>query len=291
MGSGFHRLYAARLAWRYRLLLALGLALLGFFHPLFALLSPLGLLLPARLWEGRALKEITRHSLAYPTALAYGEERLWAEVRKLPLSLPPFPWGLLAAYLLALVLVLAFWGFRAGERGSGGLPAWERPMELGQEGVPSEERTSPGEGRGGPGSQEGGSQGSQEAAPQKGQGEGLGERPEAGRPQGAKEGSPQGPPAGEGGASSQGEEAPTPSPGPKGVGPAPEGEGVADLSPPEGAPAGLLGPGGEGETPALPSPWPEGRPPERVRRGVEVYLEKTPLPPEARELLRRYFSP
>lgn len=89
MGPGFHRLYADRLAWRYRLLLALALALLGVFHPLFALLSPLGLLLPARLWEGRALKEISRVSLAYATALAYGEERLWAEAGKVPARLPP----------------------------------------------------------------------------------------------------------------------------------------------------------------------------------------------------------
>ena len=91
MGPGFHRLYAARLAWRYRLLLALALALLGVFHPLLALLSPLGLLLPAWLWEGRALKEISRVSLAYATALAYGEERLWAEAGKVPARLPPFP--------------------------------------------------------------------------------------------------------------------------------------------------------------------------------------------------------
>ena len=106
MGPGFHRLYAARLAWRYRLLLALALALLGVFHPLSALLSPLGLLLPARLWEGRALKEISRVSLAYATALAYGEERLWAEACKVPARLPPFPWGLLLTYGLALLLVL-----------------------------------------------------------------------------------------------------------------------------------------------------------------------------------------
>ena len=31
------------------------------------------------------------------------------------------------------------------------------------------------------------------------------------------------------------------------------------------------------------SPWPEGV-------GAEVYLERTPLPPEVRELLRRYFG-
>ena len=59
----------------------------------------------------------------------------------------------------------------------------------------------------------------------------------------------------------------------------------------QGPEVGLLGEGEEGEEAALPSPWPAGRPPEAVRRGVEVYLEKTPLPPEARELLRRYFAP
>ena len=60
--------------------------------------------------------------------------------------------------------------------------------------------------------------------------------------------------------------------------------------PPEGPGQGLLAPGGEGGEGALPSPWPGGRPPERVRRGAEVYLERTPLPPEAKELLRRYFG-
>ncbi|MEJ5338001.1 MAG: hypothetical protein WHT26_12010, partial [Thermus sp.] len=78
---------------------------------------------------------------------------------------------------------------------------------------------------------------------------------------------------GPGGASPALREAQTPGPTPKGPG------------------AGLLSPGeGPGEAP-LPSPWPEGRPPEKVQRGVEVYLERTPLPPEARELLRRYFGP
>jgi len=82
---GFHLRYAGRLAWRYRLLFALGLALLGLLHPGFALASPLALLLPARLFARRALREISRVSLAYATALAYGEERLWAESRRVRL--------------------------------------------------------------------------------------------------------------------------------------------------------------------------------------------------------------
>ncbi|WP_216641394.1 hypothetical protein, partial [Thermus scotoductus] len=109
MEPGFHLLYARRLAWRHRLLLALPLALLGFLHPFFALASLLPFLLPARLWEGRALREIARASLAYPTALAYGEERLWQEARKLEIPPPPFPLGLLALYLVLLALALGSW--------------------------------------------------------------------------------------------------------------------------------------------------------------------------------------
>ncbi|WP_126203019.1 hypothetical protein [Thermus scotoductus] len=62
------------------------------------------------------------------------------------------------------------------------------------------------------------------------------------------------------------------------------------LPEPTGPGQELLGPGREGKGQDLPSPWREGSPPEEVRRGVEVYLERTPLSPEARELLRRYFS-
>ena len=40
----------------------------------------------------------------------------------------------------------------------------------------------------------------------------------------------------------------------------------------------------------LPSPWPSGQPPQNVQRQAEKYLESEPLPPEVRELLRRYFE-
>mgnify|MGYP001774315144 CR=1 FL=1 len=125
MGPGFHRLYAGRLAWRYRLFLALGLALLGLLHPLWALASPLALLLPASLWEGQALKAIARQSLAYPTALAYGEERLWREAGRVRVELPPFPLGLLLAYLLVLSLALALAAWKAP--GGRAWPLFEGP--------------------------------------------------------------------------------------------------------------------------------------------------------------------
>ncbi|WP_182482713.1 hypothetical protein [Calidithermus roseus] len=40
----------------------------------------------------------------------------------------------------------------------------------------------------------------------------------------------------------------------------------------------------------LPNPWRGGQPPQSVRRQVERYLESEPLPPEVRNLLRRYFE-
>jgi hypothetical protein len=279
VGPSFHRAYASRLAWRYRLLLALALALLGLSHPLFALLSPLGLLLPTRLWEGRALWEISRVSLAYPTALAYGEERLWAEARKAPLRLPPFPLGLLFLYLLALVLALLLAAWRAEGAGGGwALPRLERPATP----------------QGASGREEGASQARGEETGRDGASE-RGSSPGQGGGSFRREGEA---PASQGGTSgevgpSQGEGASGASPGPRGG----VGSGTGDVQQgppvlpptPQGEEAGLLPPG-EGEGEGLPSPWPAGRPPERVRRGVEVYLEKTPLAPEARELLRRYFA-
>ncbi|GLV49156.1 hypothetical protein TJA_22580 [Thermus sp. LT1-2-5] len=287
MGPGFHRAYASRLAWRHRLLLALGLALLGLFHPLFALLSPLGLLLPSRLWEGRALREITRVTLAYPTALAYGEERLWAEVRKAPLRLPPFPHGLLLLYLLALLLALLLAAWRAeGGAAPWALPSLERPAPpQGTSGAEGQGEGSPapgGEARGNGTSQEGEGISGNGAPP----GENPAPSPGSGAPQG--EGGRERTPASDG---ARGEKA-SPGSGARGVGPGPgdtqEGAPVLPLAP-LGQEAGLLSPG-EGEGALLPSPWTSGEPPERVRRGVEVYLEKTPLPPEARELIQRYFA-
>jgi len=339
---GFHLRYAGRLAWRYRLLLALGLALLGLLHPGFALASPLALLLPARLFARRALREISRVSLAYATALAYGEERLWAEARRVRLELPPFPWGLLLAYLLVLLflLALAAWRPGGGEGGAWSLPGAERPLrppgepapggtappqvqggELGQGeeatrtggeategqqggleggGVEGQERglegaapAGPGqeEGQGGKGPGEGQGRGFENAAPAgPGQEEGQGGKgPGEGQGRGFENAAPAD--SGAKGPGPQGEE-PGGGAGPGLGGPAPELGEAPQVLPPalEGPGQGLLEPGGEGGEGALPSPWPGGRPPERVRRGAEVYLERTPLPPEARELIRRYFG-
>jgi hypothetical protein len=129
---GFHLRYAGRLAWRYRLLFALGLAFLGLLHPGFALASPLALLLPARLFARRALREISRVSLAYATALAYGEERLWAEARRVRLELPPFPWGLFSPTSSSS---FSSWPLPPGGREAGGWglePArgWSGPFVL-----------------------------------------------------------------------------------------------------------------------------------------------------------------
>jgi hypothetical protein len=310
---GFHLRYAGRLAWRYRLLLALGLALLGLLHPGFALASPLALLLPARLFARRALREISRVSLAYATALAYGEERLWAEARRVRLELPPFPWGLLLAYLLVLLFLsaLAAWRPGGGEGGAWSLPEAERPLRPpgepapGSTAPPQVQEGEPGQGEGatrtgeeategrqggleggGVEGQEGGLEGAAPAGPGqeegqggKGPGEGQGRGFDAPADSGAKGLGPQGEEPG-GGA------------GPGLGGPAPELGEAPQVLPPalEGPGQGLLEPGGEGGEGALPSPWPGGRPPERVRRGAEVYLERTPLPPEARELIRRYFG-
>ncbi len=306
MGPGFHRLYAARLAWRYRLLLALALALLGVFHPLLALLSPLGLLLPARLWEGRALKEISRVSLAYATALAYGEERLWAEAGKVPARLPPFPWGLLLAYGLALLLALGLHLTRPiplpGPAGVERVAPLSREGQA-QDGAAGEkeaEDEAKGEGQAAP--LQGKAQGPPSEAPGEGapQAEGASPaRPKEGAPAralpgtgspGEEAGPAEAPPREDGG----GQETPPPQAsrrGPGAGGTLEEKEGALPPTQAQGPEVGLLGEGEEGEKAALPSPWPAGRPPEAVRRGVEVYLEKTPLPPEARELLRRYFAP
>ncbi|WP_018110794.1 hypothetical protein [Thermus igniterrae] len=310
MGPGFHRLYAQRLAWRYRLLLALGLALLGFLYPPLALLSPLGLLLPARLFEGQALRAIARASLAYPTALAYGEERLWREAERVRVALPPFPLGLLLAYLLALLLLLAVlaWAPPGSPWAPWGLPQAERPLTT--QGAEGEDAKAPGEGERVPaqGSSEG------EATPAPGEAPGTQATPKASEGPGkeaaeTQEGTPReapGPsPRANGQEAAPGREGASPSPGgaqgdgegpeakaPGSSGPAPEvgGKTPAPLPTPSRPGQGLLEPGQEGEAPGLPSPWAQGRPPEGVRRGVEVYLERTPLPPEARELLRRYFS-
>ncbi|WP_161569075.1 hypothetical protein [Thermus thermamylovorans] len=329
MAPGFHRRYAGRLAWRYRLLLASGLALPGLLHPPLALASLLALLLPARLFEGPALRAIARQTLAYPTALAYGEERLWAEVRKAPLALPSFPQGLLLLYLVLLLLVLVLAAWRAGTVGGSQAapPGVERPADPRRgdgEAAPAGEPLDGGRGEALPGEAQPAPQGAEgelgafppppgeggeavspgageaqappsdlEAAP----GEGVSRDGEpapgpggAGTPPGAgEEGTPgegrTGGPGGEGVP-----EGPSPLPG--GAGPPPlfgEGPALPPLPLPPGEGVGLLEPGAGEGLGELPAPWAGGQPPERVRRGVEVYLERTPLSPEARELLRRYF--
>ena len=315
MEPGFHLRYAQRLAWRYRLLFALGLALLGLLHPGFALASPLALLLPARLFARRALREISRVSLAYATALAYGEERLWAEARRVRLELPPFPWGLLLAYLLVLLflLALAAWRPGGGEGGAWSLPGAERPLRPpgepapGGTAPPQVQGGEPGQGEeatrtggeateaqqgglegGGVEGQERGLEGAAPAGPGQEEGQG-GKGPGEGQGRGFENAAPAD--SGAKGPGPQGEE-PGGEAGPGLGGPAPELGEAPQVLPPalEGPGQGLLEPGGEGGEGALPSPWPGGRPPERVRRGAEVYLERTPLPPEARELIRRYFG-
>lgn len=286
MDPGFHRFYARRLAWRYRLLLALGLALLGLLYPSLALASPLALLLPARPFEGPALRAIARKSLAYPTALAYGEERLWQEAKKVRVEPPPFPTGLLLAYLLVLLLALAPWKLPEGERPRPGQPpAPEAPaFGKGEGSSPAGEALGPGEApareAGAPPSEGQGQQDGAQAPREGTGGPGKGEEGPAAKAEGrAPVGNPAPGPAGESPGGAQGK---------------PPGEGQTPLptlgETPSGPEAGLLSPGGEGGDGDLPAPWPGGRPPEGVRRGAEVYLERTPLPPEARELLRRYFG-
>lgn len=315
MEPGFHLLYARRLAWRHRLLLALPLALLGFLHPFFALASLLPFLLPTRLWEGRALQEIARTSLAYPTALAYGEERLWQEARKVEIPPPPFPLGLFALYLVLLALALGSWTGLAPREAS---PFWSLP-NAGRPAIPQTplEREKPAEAPGAsPGkttptpdppealrSPQGKEPGQAQPAPTPQE-----EREPEPSPQGSSPGgSPlapgqgtQAPSRGEGKPEAtqevpgqepgQPKEAGTPTPGASGPSPTLEAPTSMPLPEPTGSGQELLGPGREGKGRDLPSPWREGSPPEEVRRGVEVYLERTPLSPEAKELLRRYFS-
>lgn len=50
------------------------------------------------------------------------------------------------------------------------------------------------------------------------------------------------------------------------------------------------GEGQQGRPMPLPSPWRAGQPPENVQRQAEKYLESEPLPPEVREVVRRYFE-
>jgi hypothetical protein len=70
--------------------------------------------------------------------------------------------------------------------------------------------------------------------------------------------------------------------------------------PPQNLPLRTEGPAGEaplgrgenrqGRPAPLPSPWASGQPPQNVQRQAEKYLESEPLPPEVRNLVRRYFE-
>lgn len=310
MEPGFHHLYAKRLAWRYRLLLAIPLALLGFLHPAFTLASFLPLLLPARLWERRALREIARISLAYPTALAYGEERLWQEAKRVSAEPPSFPWGLLLVYLVLLLLTLAPTRWPSSEKAIPfSLPTGTerplRPQAPSERGSPAEKPSpsaSPEEAAPSRPPQEKQPEASpaprEPESPQSSSGEAVSQKdpgastPRAPQPkegpgeEGLERGQGASPPKGNNALEEKG----TPSPGPFGSAPRLEAPSPPPLPKPLGPGQEVLGPGQAGEGAGLPSPWRGGNPPEEVRRGVEVYLERTPLFPEARELLRRYFS-
>ncbi|WP_027882217.1 hypothetical protein [Meiothermus rufus] len=113
-----HRAWARRRAWRVRLGLAAGLALVLLplawgVHPAWALLSGLALLYPSRWEEERALAELDRrYGLAYRSALEAPPDHPWrnqlqaeAETSLRTARLPPWPWALVALYLLSLGLV------------------------------------------------------------------------------------------------------------------------------------------------------------------------------------------
>jgi hypothetical protein len=46
----------------------------------------------------------------------------------------------------------------------------------------------------------------------------------------------------------------------------------------------------QGQRMPLPSPWEAGQPPQDVQRQAEQFLESEPLPPEVRDIVRRYFE-
>uniref|UniRef100_A0A7C3DMG2 Uncharacterized protein n=1 Tax=Meiothermus ruber TaxID=277 RepID=A0A7C3DMG2_MEIRU len=113
-----HRVWAARRAWRVRLWLAIGLALLLFplawlVHPAWVLGSLLGLLYPSRWEERRALADLDRqYGLAYRSALEAPPNHPWRNQLQLEAAaslrgarLPVFPWAFAALYVLLLGLV------------------------------------------------------------------------------------------------------------------------------------------------------------------------------------------
>lgn len=100
-----HRVWAVRRAWRVRLLLAAGLALLllplaWLVHPAWVLLSLVGLLYPTRWEEPKALAELDRcYGLAYRSALEAPVDHPWrgqlqteAEASLREARPPALPW-------------------------------------------------------------------------------------------------------------------------------------------------------------------------------------------------------
>ncbi|GIW31632.1 MAG: hypothetical protein KatS3mg071_1806 [Meiothermus sp.] len=112
-----HRAWAARRAWRVRLWLATGLALLLFplawlVHPAWVLGSLLGLLYPSRWEERRALADLDRqYGLAYRSALEAPPHHPWRNQLQLEAAaslrgarLPTIPWVFVALYLVLVGL-------------------------------------------------------------------------------------------------------------------------------------------------------------------------------------------
>ncbi|WP_457631650.1 hypothetical protein [Oceanithermus sp.] len=321
-----HRRWAARRAWRARVLLAALLAVAAWaLRPWLgyaALLLPLlALLYPASREEERALAEIDRRlGLAYRTALetppddpAYPRLRRAAAQAAAAARLPRPPWG-------ALALAVLVWLAAAALPPPGGAGFWrESATAVRQDAGPAESpRTADREG-GRPlesgdaepaaeGADDGAAGRAQEAAGQPasepetgGQGAEAqnADAREAGRSAAAGEG------AASGGdlQASGGEEA-------KSAVAAEEPAGAAAVAGDEGggadgadgASGGAGSDSGGPESPplpaarppqpeagALPDPWEAGPPPD-VRRAAERYIENNPLPPGAAEAIRRYFE-
>lgn len=155
-------------------------------------------------------------------------------------------------------------------------------------GQPSDARPDqPGPPGQGPQQQPGPEQTAQPGQPSKANPPGSGQngQPSPASPEQPREGTPQQPQGP--GSQQQGQSTPSSPPSERGSGPArqplpqitnprPNGEAPIRRGPSQGQP--------------LPNPWPSAQPPQNVQRQAENYLENEPLPPEVREVLRRYFE-
>jgi len=65
---------------------------------------------------------------------------------------------------------------------------------------------------------------------------------------------------------------------------------VAPIGTQRSGQAPLSGNRTKGPPQKLPNPWASGTPPQNVQRQAEKYLENEPLPPEVRDIVRRYFE-